>query len=141
MITESSAKSIVCKFIEWAATATSPTDSVEGLFDPRFSLDIIGRTPVSGHYENLVSVFNVLLPLIHERIAAADYKIVNTLSTPEAIAAQLEVTATTKTGEIYNPRRSLSTLVLTLCNGLIIHARYWPDTEQLERVIFGSTFS
>lgn len=122
-------------------TATDLQESQDnGIIAAHFKLDIVGRTALSGHYDSLATLVNVLQPVAYARLASASYKIVQTLVTTDTIAAQIELKATTRDGATYNPRGSLSTLVLKLKQGRVIHARFWPDTEQVERIVFGNDF-
>ncbi len=141
MTNNGDAETIIGNFLGRVATASSPADFLGADIDPAFTLDIVGRTAISGHYASFASICHVLFPLLRQRLASASYKIVQTIKTSNAVAAQLELTAVVKTGAVYNPRHALSTLVLTLQQGRIIHARLWLDTEQVERKIFGNNFA
>jgi len=134
------AKMLVARFFGRVTEASSPADFAGDLLDPHITLDIVGRTAISGHYAGVASIFNVLVSLLRQRLAAASFRIVNSISTPSVVAVQLELRAVTRDGGIYNPRASHTTLVLRLRDQHIVHARLWVDTEQVERVLFGNDF-
>lgn len=134
------AETIIGNFLRRVATASSPADFLGEEIDRAFTLDIVGRTAISGHYASFASICHVLRPLLRQRLASASYKIAQTIKTSNAVAAQLDLSAVAKTGAVYNPRHALSTLVLFLRQDRVFHARLWLDTEQVERKIFGNDF-
>lgn len=101
---------------------------------------INGATPLSGRFPGRVIVRDVLLSTAKRRIGKASVEIAETIVDGEKVAALLKIAAETVDGRAYNPSGKTCGAVFTVRDGAISRMWLYPDTTEIETVLYGKAF-
>lgn len=112
------------------------------LVDRNLATHVIGTTPVSGFYPTLEAFLGVAFQTVLERIKPSTWSLgIKTLvGSGNRVAAYLDIKGQTVFGQTYNERGWPTGFIFTLSGGKIVQMTIFPDTEELEKVIFGRRF-
>lgn len=110
------------------------------LLDKDTRLWVNGSTSLSGDFVNLDCIRNVLVPTAKDRIHSLNVSIDEFVGSGSRLAAVLTITGKSIDGRTYNEERKPSGAVFTVANGKIREIRLYPNTMQIETVLYHRSF-
>lgn len=110
------------------------------LLDGDTRLWVNGSTCLSGDFANLDCIRNILVPTAKHRIHSLSVSIDEFVGTGSRLAAVLTITAKSIDDRTYNEERKPSGAVFTVANGKIREIRLYPNTMQIETVLYHRSF-
>ncbi len=135
------AKAVVCDFIQRVDDAVSGGQADPfALMHDTITITVNGTTPLSGNYPNLQIVRNVLLSTARRRIKSAKISLIDCIGTEKRVGTLLKITARTIDSKTYNEAGDPAACLFGVQDGKISEIHLFPDTGQIETVIFNQEF-
>lgn len=103
-------------------------------------LYIAGTTPISGLYVGHDQIKGVLISTLKTRLRSAHVELAEIIADGNRIAALVRITALANNGSLYNCDGSTCGAVFFLRNRKISEIRLFPDTTEVETVIFNRRY-
>ncbi len=135
------AKDMVAAFIRNVDAALRGGDGDPWRFlHPDLRVWINGTTPLSGCYPGLDIVRSVLIDTAAGVIDGARVRLIDMVGSGHRVGALLEIRAQARAGRTYNEAGDPAGCLFIIRDDRISDIRLFPDTTQIETVLFGRQF-